>query len=72
MNERKIEVPFDDDTKHPIAVTVGHNPIMGCFEVCLLAGNFETEEAASNYARIVAEFLRNEAEGEILAVQREC
>ena len=56
-------------TTHPIAISVGPNLDMGCFDVHLMAGNFETEEAASEYAQIIAEFLEDRADGEIVMAQ---
>jgi hypothetical protein len=63
------ENEYSGSSKHPVAIQVGPNPDMGCFDVHLMAGNFATEEAAAEYARIIAEFLEREADGEISSIQ---
>jgi hypothetical protein len=54
-----------DEMNHPIKINTGHNPVMGCWDLALLVGNFPTREAAQQYAKILKELLETKATGKI-------
>jgi hypothetical protein len=51
--------------KHPIMISIRRNHQEHCWEVMLQAGGFNDESQAKKYAKVIKEFLEDEANGEI-------
>ncbi len=63
----RLEVPWSgEEGKHPIAIQTGLNPETKRWDLILLVGNFASDKDAVIYADVIADFLRENAEAEML------